>query len=102
MRLKVLFFLTLTCVYLTLAQGSYEDCCLSYVQAMTRNAKRMVASYRIQETDGGCNIPAVVFTMKKGKQYCAKPNQRWVNELMLKVGIKTKKKQMRKPKRLRG
>uniref|UniRef100_A0A4W5LY62 Chemokine (C-C motif) ligand 25a n=1 Tax=Hucho hucho TaxID=62062 RepID=A0A4W5LY62_9TELE len=92
MRFSVQFFLLLTCLYVTLAQGSYEDCCLKYIRGVKKVAKRMVTSYRRQETDGGCNIPAIVFTMKRGRLFCADPREKWVNELMLKVESKKSKK----------
>uniref|UniRef100_A0A8C7JH33 Chemokine (C-C motif) ligand 25a n=1 Tax=Oncorhynchus kisutch TaxID=8019 RepID=A0A8C7JH33_ONCKI len=75
--------------------GSYEDCCLKYVRRVKKTAVRMVTSYRRQETDGGCNIHAIVFTMKRGRLFCADPREKWVNELMLKVETKKSKKHMK-------
>ncbi|KAJ8011486.1 hypothetical protein DPEC_G00058720 [Dallia pectoralis] len=101
MRLHFLFALTLAGLYLSLAQGSYEDCCLKYVHHMKPSSLRMVMSYRMQETDGGCNIPAVVLTMKKGKLICVDPKHQWVKNLIAKVQARNKK-TMQRPKRLRG
>ncbi|XP_046883481.1 C-C motif chemokine 25-like [Hypomesus transpacificus] len=86
MRFSALFFLLiLACLYLTLAQGSYEDCCLRYAKSVGKGTRRIVKSYRKQETDGGCNIPAVVFTTKRGRVFCADPNEKWVNDLISKI-----------------
>ncbi|KAL4608022.1 C-C motif chemokine 20-like [Arapaima gigas] len=82
MRFSTLFFLLLLIfLCLTVTQGSYEDCCLKYVKKL-KTHKKMVVSYRKQETDGGCNIPAIVLTLKKGRQVCADPQQPWVQTLM--------------------
>ncbi|XP_029561762.1 C-C motif chemokine 25 isoform X1 [Salmo trutta] len=102
MRFNVMFILILACLCVTLAQGSYEDCCLKYVRRVKKTAVRMVTSYRRQETDGGCNIHAIVFTMKRGRLFCADPREKWVNELMLKVETKKSKKQMKALKKLKG
>ncbi|XP_068563384.1 C-C motif chemokine 25b [Cebidichthys violaceus] len=95
MKSQALFYLLiLSCVYLSLAQGSYGNCCLGYLRGMTGKAKRNIESYRIQKTDGDCNINAVVFLMKKKpshkKQWtrCTNPDDIWVQELMLSVDMR--------------
>ncbi|KAJ8408289.1 hypothetical protein AAFF_G00257030 [Aldrovandia affinis] len=85
MMFRALFFLLLlACLHLSLAQGPYENCCLRYVPHVRRSTRNMVVSYRRQQTDGGCNIPAIVFMMKLPlrKPFCADPNAGWVKRLM--------------------
>ncbi|KAJ8277391.1 hypothetical protein GJAV_G00074650 [Gymnothorax javanicus] len=83
MRFSVLFlFLILACLYLSLAQGTYENCCLTYVGRVKAPIKKRVVNYRMQENDGGCNIPAVVFIMRSGKAFCADPSDFWVKRLI--------------------
>ncbi|XP_023699910.2 C-C motif chemokine 25b [Paramormyrops kingsleyae] len=86
MKFSVLFCILLfTCLYLTLAQGSYENCCLKYVKSIRKATRRHVVEYRRQETDGGCNLPAIVFKVNykgKWKQICADPNKDWVKSLI--------------------
>ncbi|KAK3533630.1 hypothetical protein QTP70_023375 [Hemibagrus guttatus] len=81
------FLLILTCMYPSLAQGSYENCCLKYNAEPSKSIKSRVMSFRIQETDGGCNRPAVIFTvaLKKSRTFCADPQKLWVKKLMKKV-----------------
>ncbi|XP_018937753.2 C-C motif chemokine 19-like [Cyprinus carpio] len=95
MKFQILFlFLLLTCMYPSVAPGpmsSYENCCLTYAVVKKKNIGnigKQVESYRIQESDGGCNIPAVVFTMKNSKTICAEPNQTWVNKVIQKLNKK--------------
>ncbi|XP_058870864.1 C-C motif chemokine 25-like [Acipenser ruthenus] len=92
MKSRALFFcLLLACFCLSLAQGSYENCCLSYVKSVKPSVKKAVRSYRMQETDGGCNIQAIVFKMRKGKVFCANPETSWVQMLMKKLDAKNNK-----------
>ncbi|XP_041791150.1 C-C motif chemokine 25b [Chelmon rostratus] len=98
MKFQALFFLLLlTCMCLSLAQGSYGNCCLGHVPEMKANKKRNVQSYRMQETDGDCNIRAVVFLMKKRPSHtkqrtvCANPEERWVQQLVEALDMKMAK-----------
>ncbi|XP_056590984.1 C-C motif chemokine 25b [Triplophysa dalaica] len=81
----VLFLLLLTCMYPSLAQGSYENCCLKYVVGIRKALRKNISDYKEQKADGGCNIPAIVFQMKKSKTMCADPRQSWVKNLMKQV-----------------
>ncbi|XP_060762162.1 C-C motif chemokine 25 [Neoarius graeffei] len=92
MRFSLLFFLVfLSVLYLSLAQGLYEDCCLSYVKEVKVATKRRVVSYRRQEQDGGCNLSAVVFKLKRGQLFCARPGDKWVQDLVKHIDKKIQK-----------
>ncbi|XP_041660013.1 C-C motif chemokine 25 [Cheilinus undulatus] len=89
MRLITLFFLVIgSCVCLTLAQGIYEDCCLRYVRHLSKGIQRHAVKYRFQVPDGDCNLSAVIFKMRRGREFCTDPRETWVLDLMKKVDNK--------------
>ncbi|KAM8728476.1 C-C motif chemokine 4 [Acanthopagrus schlegelii] len=89
MGFNTLFFLLITsCVCLALAQVAYDDCCLKYVTKMGHGAKKHAVDYREQVTDGGCNIPATIFKMRRGREVCTNPRELWVIELKERIDIK--------------
>ncbi|KAK2868439.1 hypothetical protein Q7C36_000310 [Tachysurus vachellii] len=98
MRFNVLFFLVLLGVlYISLAQGLYEDCCLNYSKEIKSSIKKRVCGYRRQEQDGGCNLPAIVFKLKGGRQFCTRPGDKWVQELIKQTDkIQQKNKKLKK------
>lgn len=51
----------MTKYHFDLFSGSYENCCLKYIVGVRKSMRRNIESYRVQETDGGCNIPAIVW-----------------------------------------
>ncbi|CAL9696248.1 unnamed protein product [Knipowitschia caucasica] len=85
----VLLLLLLSCLSLSMAQGSYGNCCLKYVRKMKSNVRRSVVDYRMQETDGDCNMRAVLLLMKrkggKIRPVCANPYDKWVQDVMTAV-----------------
>ncbi|XP_057696395.1 C-C motif chemokine 25b [Corythoichthys intestinalis] len=67
--------------------GTYGNCCLGHVRRVRPQVKQNIESFRMQETDGDCNIRAVVFTVKKRPEHktqrtiCANPDHPWVQDL---------------------
>ncbi|XP_060720405.1 C-C motif chemokine 25b [Tachysurus vachellii] len=77
--------LLLACLYPSLAQGSFENCCLKYSKEPKMSIKRKIVRFRIQESDGGCNRSAVIFTVLKKKTsvtFCADPTKSWVMKMV--------------------
>ncbi|XP_077580739.1 C-C motif chemokine 20 [Stigmatopora nigra] len=92
MRFNIhLTLLLLSCLSLAMSQVSYDDCCLTYVKELGKRIRDRAVKYTIQETDGGCNIRAVIFTMRKGRVYCSDPQDLWVKELMASIDKKAVK-----------
>ncbi|XP_043107303.1 C-C motif chemokine 25b [Puntigrus tetrazona] len=88
MKFHALFLLLLlACMYPSVAQGSYENCCLRYA-AVKKTIRRHVVGYRAQETDGGCNIPAVVLKLKNSRTICVDPRLPWIQPLKQKLNEK--------------
>ncbi|XP_034559482.1 C-C motif chemokine 20 [Notolabrus celidotus] len=102
MQFNTLFFLLIgSYLCLALAQVSYDDCCLRYVKTLSSRTQRHAVKYRWQVPDGGCNLPAIIFTMKKGREFCTDPRERWVGDLMKIVNEKEIKKSNKRPTRRR-
>uniref|UniRef100_A0A3B4ANJ2 Chemokine interleukin-8-like domain-containing protein n=1 Tax=Periophthalmus magnuspinnatus TaxID=409849 RepID=A0A3B4ANJ2_9GOBI len=89
--LTVLCLLVVCFVCLSVAQVSYDDCCLKYSKKHSRTIQKHAVRYRMQEVDGGCNLPAVIFTLKRGKVYCVDPAERWVPKLIRSLESRAKK-----------
>uniref|UniRef100_A0A670JPE7 C-C motif chemokine n=1 Tax=Podarcis muralis TaxID=64176 RepID=A0A670JPE7_PODMU len=54
------------------------SCCFTYT------AKKIPRNYiaDFYETNSRCSQPGVVFTTKKGREICANPAEKWVQEYM--------------------
>ncbi|XP_040910262.1 C-C motif chemokine 25 [Toxotes jaculatrix] len=92
MRFNVLYsLLSLSFLCLALAQVSYDDCCLKYVKHLSHSIQKHATRYKVQETDGGCNIPAIIFIMRRGRMFCTDPREKWVIELKDKIDKKQTK-----------
>ncbi|KAM8849464.1 C-C motif chemokine 3 [Spinachia spinachia] len=74
----MIFLLVLSCFCLSLAQTTFEDCCYKYVARSIRRTQRLAVDYREQVVDGGCNIPATIFTLRGGRLVCTNPQEKWV------------------------
>uniref|UniRef100_A0A8C6URA4 C-C motif chemokine n=1 Tax=Neogobius melanostomus TaxID=47308 RepID=A0A8C6URA4_9GOBI len=80
--ITVLALLVVCLMCLSVAQISYDDCCLKYANTLSRRLQKQAVSFSRQETDGGCNLTAVIFTLKRGRIYCTDPNAKWVKDLI--------------------
>lgn len=80
--------LAISSLSLALAHVTYDDCCFSYVEKMSPKIQKHAVDYGIQVVDGGCNIPAVIFIMRRGLALCADPKERWVVQLQKRIEIK--------------
>ncbi|CAJ1072652.1 C-C motif chemokine 20 [Xyrichtys novacula] len=97
MRFNTLLFLLVgSCLCLALAQVSYDDCCLKFVKKLSNVTQKHAVGYRWQVPDGGCNLAAVIFTMKKGREFCTNPEEKWVKDLMKMVEKRIRRQNGRK------
>ncbi|XP_041847363.1 C-C motif chemokine 20 [Melanotaenia boesemani] len=98
MQFNTLFFVVLlSFVCFALTQGSFDDCCLKYVKEIKQHNLKHVKNYKLQMADGGCNLPAVILTMKKGRKLCANPKEKWVQGLLVKLDENKKRKHHQPP-----
>uniref|UniRef100_A0A3B5BD85 Chemokine interleukin-8-like domain-containing protein n=1 Tax=Stegastes partitus TaxID=144197 RepID=A0A3B5BD85_9TELE len=58
--------------------GPMRFCCIQYQE--TKVLVKVLKSYRIQDNTGYCNIKAVVFRMKRNKDFCGNPDDEWVQK----------------------
>uniref|UniRef100_K7E087 C-C motif chemokine ligand 25 n=1 Tax=Monodelphis domestica TaxID=13616 RepID=K7E087_MONDO len=77
----------LTCLLVALtpavsSQGTYEDCCLKYIKYKKQAFLRYIKTYIIQEVNGSCNRPAIIFVLPRNKFICGNPNDKWVKDKM--------------------
>ncbi|NWY76078.1 CCL4 protein, partial [Erithacus rubecula] len=56
----------------------YGPCCVEYI---TR-ALPLSRVVKYEQTGSHCSPPAVIFTTIKDKLVCAKPNDKWVQDIM--------------------
>ncbi|XP_074507064.1 C-C motif chemokine 2-like [Sebastes fasciatus] len=68
--------------------GPVSSCCLG--RSDTKVPFKRILSYTIQ-TDGVCQITAVVFLTKLGKRICSDPNSDWAKRTILKLDEEKKK-----------
>ncbi|XP_032874371.1 C-C motif chemokine 19-like [Amblyraja radiata] len=56
------------------------DCCLEVSHKVI--PRKIVAAYKVQGSNSGCRIQAVVFVTVKNRKLCAPHDARWVKNLM--------------------
>uniref|UniRef100_A0A8P4KMU1 C-C motif chemokine n=2 Tax=Dicentrarchus labrax TaxID=13489 RepID=A0A8P4KMU1_DICLA len=54
-----------------------DECCFKFAKSLP---KTKVSNYRY--TEGQCPMSAVIFMMKKGRQFCANPSENWVQDII--------------------
>ncbi|XP_020784869.2 LOW QUALITY PROTEIN: C-C motif chemokine 25-like [Boleophthalmus pectinirostris] len=95
--ITVLSLLVVCFVCLSVAQVSFDDCCLKYAKRHSRLIQKHAVKYRRQEMDGDCNIRAVIFTLKKGRVYCTNPDEKWVVRLMETIDKRSQNTKRKRP-----
>nr|AFK10931.1 C-C motif chemokine 25 precursor [Callorhinchus milii] len=102
MRFQLLVFLLMTASFCAISGQamSYEDCCLSYnVVKHPKKLSRKIIHHRVQGTGGGCNLPAIVLTLKKSRIVCVDPEEKWL-QMFLKKSRKWQKETRTRSKKL--
>uniref|UniRef100_A0A8C8WCN3 Chemokine interleukin-8-like domain-containing protein n=1 Tax=Panthera leo TaxID=9689 RepID=A0A8C8WCN3_PANLE len=60
------------------AQGVSEDCCLAYHRLESLDFLKRALGYQRQEVSGSCNLPAVIFFLRKHRMVCGNPRDKRV------------------------
>ncbi|XP_042294252.1 C-C motif chemokine 4 homolog [Sceloporus undulatus] len=79
--LLVAFLLALSYQYIAEAAGpsSPRDCCFAYWDKRPLRIRNIASYY---STDSECNLKAIVFVMKNGKQICVNSAETWVQRAL--------------------
>ncbi|XP_028648208.1 C-C motif chemokine 20-like [Erpetoichthys calabaricus] len=72
--------ISLLLLWILNVSAMYEDCCVSYTRKQMKC--HAMKGYSIQTSRDLCNIDAIIFYTKWGKQICADPSQQWVMDII--------------------
>ncbi|GAB5567642.1 C-C motif chemokine 25 isoform X2 [Prionailurus iriomotensis] len=59
-------------------KGVSEDCCLAYHRLESLDFLKRALGYQRQEVSGSCNLPAVIFFLRKHRMVCGNPRDKRV------------------------
>ncbi|XP_048360488.1 C-C motif chemokine 21 [Sphaerodactylus townsendi] len=75
---------------------SSQDCCLKVPPPSWRFSQKMkdkLVDYRIQDPSMGCQLEAIVFITKKGRELCISPHAAWASGLKRKIDARNRRRQ---------
>ncbi|XP_066565068.1 C-C motif chemokine 20 [Amia ocellicauda] len=77
----VLFILVIISCSIT-ESARTDGCCTQYISSIDNIKVKLIREYKKQDLNGVCNIDAIVFIMKRGRQICANPKAKKVKEIV--------------------